>query len=340
MDARALILAGDVGGTNTRLGLFSWAEGKPREEAGEVYSSAAHPDLEEIVRDFSARHPEKPAGACFGIAGPIRDDKVYASNLPWVITADGLARGLGLGRVALINDLEANAHGLPVLGQDDFAVLHPGSGDGDGTRALIAAGTGLGEASIPLVGGEPVVEASEGGHTDFAPRDELEIELLRFLLREHDRISYERVVSGMGLWNIYRFLRDTGRGDEEPWLTEALLAGDRPAVISGAGLSKKSRICVQALDMFVSIYGAETGNVALKFLASGGVFLGGGIAPKILSKLQEPIFTDAFLKKGRLRPFLEAVPVRVILNDKTALLGAARRGFLSIVYPGPLSRAL
>lgn len=325
-----VILAGDVGGTNTRLGLFAWTQGRPRALVVEVFASKDSPELEEIVEDFTARHPETLAAACFGVAGPVRDNKVYASNLPWVITAQGLARELGLRDVALINDLEANALGLPALRTADFAELAPGSGGRAGTLALISAGTGLGEASIPLVGGEHVPVASEGGHVDFAPRNELEIELLRFLLREHDRISYERVLSGMGLWNIYRFLRDTGRGVEEPWLAEDLAAGDKAAAISNAVMAGKSPLCVSALDMFVSLYGAEAGNIALKFLSSGGVSLGGGIAPKILRKLREPIFMKAFLNKGRLRPFLESVPVRVILNDKTALLGAARKAFLAV----------
>jgi len=322
-----LILAGDVGGTNTRLGLFSRDGSKLRAEAVEVFSSAEHPELEEIVVDFLARHPSKLSGACVGIAGPVRDNKVFASNLPWVITAEGLARPMGLKSVLLINDLEANAHGLPLLAPEDFAILHPGNGNGSGTMALVSAGTGLGEASIPKIDHEHVVVASEGGHADFAPRGEVEIELLRFLLREHERISCERVLSGMGLWNIYRFLRDTKRGTEEPWLAKELVDGDRPATVSKAGLAGKSPLCIKALDMFVSLYGAECGNVALKFLSSGGVFLGGGIAPKILPKLKEPEFLKSFLNKGRLRPFLEAVPVKVILNDKTALLGAALRGF-------------
>lgn len=324
-----MILAGDVGGTHTRLGLFSGGAGKPRAEVVEVFSSAEHPELEEIVVDFLARHPAELLGACVGVAGPVRDNKVYASNLPWVITAEDLARPMGLKSVLLINDLEANAHGLPLLGADDFATLHEGNGNGGGTMALVAAGTGLGEASIPSVDHGHVVVASEGGHADFAPRDEVEIELLRFLLKEHDRVSYERVLSGLGLWNIYRFLRDTGRGTEEPWLAKELVDGDRPAAVSRAALAGKSPLCAKALDVFVSLYGAECGNVALKFLSAGGVFLGGGIAPKILKKLQEPSFLKSFLSKGRLRPFLESVPVRVILNDKTALLGAARRGFFA-----------
>lgn len=335
-----LILAGDVGGTRTRLGLFSEAGGRPREEAAEVFASAEHQGLEEIVADFMARHPAELSGACVGIAGPVRGGRVFASNLPWVITAEGLARALGLKSVLLINDLEANAHGLPLLGPGDFETLHAGSASAAGTMALVSAGTGLGEASLPRVDGGHAVAASEGGHSDFAPRDEREIELLRFLLKEHERVSYERVLSGMGLWNIYRFLRETGRGREEPWLAGELAAGDRPAAISRAALTGRSALCVEALDMFVSLYGAECGNVALKFMASGGVFLGGGIAPKILAKLKEPAFVGSFLRKGRLRPFLETVPVRVILDEGAALRGAARKALLAgLVRPTPQREA-
>jgi glucokinase len=329
-----VVLAGDVGGTHTRLGLFSGDADRPRAEAVEVFPSGEHPELEEIVEDFTARHPARLSSACFGIAGPVRDNKVYASNLPWVIETESLARALGLGSLLLINDLEANAHGLPLLGSGDFATLHEGAGDGSGTMALVSAGTGLGEASLPRVGGALAVSPSEGGHADFAPRDETEIELLRFLLKEHERVSYERVLSGPGLWNIYRFLRETGRGIEEPWLAQELIDGDRPAAVSRAALGGKSPLCAKALDMFVSIYGAEAGNAALKFLAAGGVCLGGGIAPKILPKLREPAFLRSFLDKGRLRPFLETVPVRVILDEKTALLGAARKAFLPLGTAG------
>ncbi len=325
-----LILAGDIGGTNARLALFSWKNGLPALEALEVFSSREHPRLESVLDAFLARHAEPVAAACVGIAGPVKDNEVYATNLPWIIEAAPLAARLGLERVELINDLEANAHGLKALGPEDLAVLNAGAPNAKGNMALVAAGTGLGEASLPWNGHDHVPVASEGGHVDFAPRDELEIELLRYLIGQcRGRVSYERVLSGMGLDNIYRFLRDTGRGEEEAWLAEQLADGDRPAVIAAAALAGRSELCARALDLFVSVYGAEAGNVALKFLASGGLYLGGGIAPKILAKLQEPVFMRSFLQKGRLRPFLEGVPVRVILNDKTALLGAARRAFLS-----------
>jgi glucokinase len=337
---RRLILAGDVGGTNARLALFSWKEGRPRLETLEVFPSRRHADLEQILDLFAARHPAKAAAACLGIAGPVRDNRVIASNLPWVVSASGLARRLGLKSVALINDLEANAHGLEELGPRSLASLQRGAAGAAGNRALVSVGTGLGEAMVPRLGGAHVPVASEGGHADFAPRNELEIELLRYLLADlGGRVSYERVLSGAGLHNIYRFLRDTGRGKEEPWLARALADGDAPAAISRAGLEGRSLLCARALDLFVSLYAAEAGNAALRFMAAGGLYLGGGIAPKILPKLREPAFMRSFLDKGRLRPFLERVPVRVILDDHTALLGAARFAFSLLQRKTPAAAA-
>jgi glucokinase len=226
--------------------------------------------------------------------------------------------------VELINDLEANAYGIAALQPSDFFVLNEGAGGADGARALIAAGTGLGEAGLlPGEAGDRVF-ASEGGHADFAPRNEIEMELLRHLLRQWPHVSYERVLSGPGLYNLYRFLRDTGRGAEPQWLADRLAAENPSAVISETGLSAQAEICVQALDLFASIYGAEAGNLALKVKATGGVFVGGGIAPKLIGKLQDRVFMRAFVDKGRMSSLLEAMPVRVILNDQAALLGAAR----------------
>jgi glucokinase len=244
--------------------------------------------------------------------------------LAWVVDARLVAGELGLQAVGLINDLEANAWGIGVLERDDLAVLNAGAPDAEGNQAIISAGTGLGEAGLAWDGTQHRPFATEGGHSDFAPRNHLEMELLDYLLKQFRRVSYERVVSGPGLLNIYRFLRDTGRGEEPAWLAEKLRDQDPGAVVSQAALDGKSDLCVQALDLFVSLYGAEAGNLALKLLATGGVYLGGGIAPKIISKLQDSIFLNAFTAKGRLKPLLQAMPVRVILNDRTALLGAAR----------------
>jgi glucokinase len=319
-----MILAGDVGGTNTRLAVFDDKGGRLTPTAEATFPSREHPSLESVLRKFNAAHPLPIDRACFGIAGPVRHGRSDATNLPWVVDARLVARELGLQAVGLINDLEANAYGIAALEPNDFAVLNAGAPDAEGNQAIISAGTGLGEAGLTWDGKQHRPFATEGGHSDFAPRNHLEMELLGYLLKQFQRVSYERVVSGPGLLNIYRFLRDTGRGEEPAWLAEKMRDQDPGAVVSQAALDGKSDLCVQALDLFVSLYGAEAGNLALKLLATGGVYLGGGIAPKIISKLQDPIFLNAFTAKGRLKPLLQAMPVRVILNDRTALLGAAR----------------
>lgn len=319
-----MILAGDVGGTNTRLAVFDDKGGRLTPTADATFPSREHPSLEAVLRKFTAAHPLPIDRACFGVAGPVRHGRSDATNLPWVVDAGLVARELGLQAVGLINDLEANAWGIGVLERDDLAVLNAGAPDAEGNQAIISAGTGLGEAGLTWDGKQHRPFATEGGHSDFAPRNHLEMELLDYLLKQFQRVSYERVVSGPGLLNIYRFLRDTGRGEEPAWLAEKLRDQDPGAVVSQAALDGKSDLCVQALDVFVSLYGAEAGNLALKVLATGGVYLGGGIAPKIIRKLQDPIFLNAFTAKGRMKPLLQAMPVRVILNDRTALLGAAR----------------
>jgi glucokinase len=250
---------------------------------------------------------------------------VETTNLPWVVDSRQVATELGLDQVSLINDLYANAHGIALLGESDFVVLNAGLPHPAGNRALISAGTGLGEAGLffDAKGGYHPFP-SEGGHTDFAPRNDLEMELLRYLLGRFEHVSYERLLSGPGLHNIYEFLRDTGRGEEPAWLAEQIAAGDPSAAISKSALEGTSEICVQALDIFVSLYGAEAGNLALKMLATGGVYVGGGIAPRIIRKLSSTAFMKSFAGKGRLSNLLKEIPVRVITNDKTALLGAGR----------------
>jgi glucokinase len=325
-----MILAGDIGGTNTRLAFF---EGTPKHLnplAIEVFPSRDHKGLAEIARIFLDRHNQNAQAAVFGIAGAVVDGRVEATNLPWVVDSQHLTSELGIDRVELINDLLANAHGIALLDDSDFVVLNPGLPSPTGNRALISAGTGLGEAGLlaHAEGYEPF--PSEGGHVDFAPRNELEIELLRYLMDRFKRVSYERVLSGPGLHNIYQFLRDTGRGEEPSWLAEQMTHGDPSAAIATSALEGTSDICVQALDIFVSVYGAEAGNLALKVVATGGMFVGGGIAPKIIRKLSSSTFIKAFTAKGRMSHLLEDIPVRVITNDKTALLGAGRVAALAL----------
>jgi glucokinase len=318
-----VILAGDIGGTSTRLALFESVSGSLREAARESYPSRSHAGLSEIVRSFTAAHPQPLDDACFGIAGPVREGRVETPNLPWVVEAKTLASELALPRVTLLNDLEANAWGVFTLATADVATLAPGSPAPDGNAAIISAGTGLGEAGYHWDGSSLRPFASEGGHADFAPHDELTIELFRWLHHRHGHVSWERVVSGPGLVNIFTFFRDVKHRAVPKALAEAMSAGDPAAAISKAALDESSELAVAALDLFVSLYGAEAGNLALKMKASQGVWIGGGIAPKILARLTRPGFLEAFCDKGRFRAFLEAIPVRVILNDATALRGAA-----------------
>jgi glucokinase len=320
-----MILAGDVGGTNTRLAWFEATEGTLALRVGKVYPSAAHASLEALVARFVEEAPGRPGAACFGIAGPVRDGRVEATNLPWVVDARVVATALGVDRALVINDLEATAWGLSVLPPTDLAVLQAGRPAATGNAAVIAAGTGLGEAGLVWDGRRHRPFASEGGHADWAPQDELQLDLWRFLAVERGHVSVERVLSGPGLHNIYRFLRDA-RGLAEPaWLADALREGPPAPVISRAALEGRSELCARALDTFVAIYGAEAGNLGLRVLATAGVYVGGGIAPQILPALQRPGFLEAFRAKGRLRPLLEAMPVRVVLNDQAGLVGAARR---------------
>lgn len=327
-----MILAGDIGGTNTRLALFE-PNGDaldpilvPRGFANEsaTFPSGDYPNLEAIVAKFRSIHSQPITHACFGIAGPVKHGRCQATNLPWVVDAQVLATSLDLATVGLINDLEANALGIAVLQPTDFVTLNSGEPDADGNAALISAGTGLGEAGLYWDGRAYRSITSEGGHADFAPRDELEIDLLRYLMAQFGRVSWERVLSGSGLYNIYKFLRDTGRGTEPDWLSAEIQHQNPPSVITQAALARESILCELTLDLFISIYGAEAGNLALTMKATGGVFIGGGIAPKIIEQINgSTTFMDAFTAKGRMASLLKAMPVRVILNDKTALLGAA-----------------
>jgi glucokinase len=326
-----MILAGDVGGTNTRLALFELDEFKSDEKVGhpiveESFPSRDHVDLGMIIQKFRVTYPLPITQACFGVAGPVKHGRCEATNLPWIVDAQALASELELTQVGLINDLEANAIGIVALKPTDFIALNLGEPDINGNAALISAGTGLGEAGLFWDGLRHRPIASEGGHADFSPRNELEMDLLRYLLAQFGRVSWERVLSGPGLYNLYKFFRDTGRATEPDWLREKLQYQDPPSTIAAS--AGQSTLCALALDLFISLYGAEAGNLALKMKATGGLFLGGGIAPKLVHQLQNStqfvdIFMNAFTDKGRLRSLLEAIPVQVILNDKTALLGAA-----------------
>jgi glucokinase len=323
-EKRSVILVGDIGGTNTRLALIGFEQGEFTFLAEQTFPSREEPSLESALRKFLTQPVPTIDRAAFGIAGPVRCENCAATNLPWMIDSRELARKLALPRVGLINDWEAGAYGIAALKDRDFEILNPGSPDARGNRAVIAAGTGLGEVGLFWDGREHSPFASEGGHADFAPRNHLEMGLLDYLLKRHPRVSAERVICGQGLFTIYQFLKDRGSEEEPKWLADRIRQEDPPAVISENALAERSPLCTQALDLFVSLYGAEAGNMALKVMATGGVYLGGGIAPKIITKLKEPVFMNAFTAKGRMRPLLQTMPVRVILNPKVALLGAAR----------------
>lgn len=331
-----MILAGDIGGTHARLAFFELETDRFRLVSSAVYPSREYSGLDEIVTKYVGSAGIQPDKACFGVAGPVRNGRVETSNLPWVVEARRLASELRIPEAALINDLEANAWGVGELAAGDVVALNQVKGTPGGNQAVIAAGTGLGEATMFWSGSRYEVIASEGGHCDFAPRNELEVDLFRYLNGRFGHVSYERIVSGPGLVNVYRFLVDTGRGSEAKWLREEMQHSDPAAAVSKAAVEGKCAVCEQALDLFVSVYGAEAGNLALKSLATGGVFLSGGIAPKLLAKLTGPLFMQAFVSKGRLQPLLEAIPVKVITNDQTALLGAAR---YAVSLPVPLTQA-
>src|SRR4051812_2105334 len=319
-----MILAGDIGGTNSRLAIFDVSGGSFRMVCSAVHASREYSSLDEIVQKFVAASHVQVERACFGVAGPVRNGRVEASNLPWVIEGKRLANELSLDNVVLINDLEANAWGIGTLDAKDVVPLNQVKGNPMGNQAVIAAGTGLGEAGMYWDGIKHHIFASEGGHCDFAPRNDIETDLFRYLRARFGHVSYERIVAGPGLVNVFHFLRDTGRGAEPSWLTEKMKNSDPAAAISRAAMESKCPLCEQALDLFVSIYASEAGNLALKMMALGGVYLGGGIAPKMLPKLAGPLFMQSFVAKGRMQHLLESIPVRVIMNDNAALQGAAR----------------
>ena len=319
-----MILAGDIGGTNARLAFFDVQNGHFRLVSSSVFPCREYAGLDQIVSKFVDTTKLHPDAACFGVPGPVRNGRVETSNLPWIIESKRLADELNLKQAVLINDLEANAWGIATLDTADVVPLNKGKGNPVGNQAVISAGTGLGEAGMYWDGSQHRIFATEGGHCDFAPRDSLEIDLFRYLSGRYGHVSYERVVSGPGLVNVFHFLRDSGRGTEPQWLTDEMAHGDPAASISRAALAGKCALCEKALDLFVSVFAAEAGNLALKVMATGGVYLGGGIAPKMLTKLSGPLFMHSFVGKGRMQALLETVPVKVITNDKTALMGAAR----------------
>jgi glucokinase len=325
-----MILAGDVGGTKVHLALCKFVQGQLLTVHDHRFHAKEFPGLVQVVEAFleecrqSLGQRVDVLAACFGVPGPVRHGRLKLTNLPWQLDASQLAIDLKIEHVFLINDLEANGYGVPELSPDQILILSEGAPDAEGNRGLIAAGTGLGEAILVWNGHSHLPMASEGGHSDFAPRNEDEIALLRYLQKTlNGRVSSERVISGIGLANVYAFCRDV-KGLEEPaWLKDRMRDEDPNAVIGELGESGASELCVEALNIFVSAYGAEAGNLALKILAVGGMYVGGGIAPKLLNKMQDGTFMKAFTDKGRLSDLLVQTPVRLILESRAALMGAA-----------------
>jgi glucokinase len=322
-----MILAGDVGGTKVHLALYNFEAGRLKPIRDFKFPAHEFASLDDIVNKFLLNDSVDKAAitaACFGCPGPVRDGRLKLTNLPWTLDTRDLSKSLGIQHIFLINDLEANGYGIPELAPESIFTLHPGDPDSVGHRGLVSAGTGLGEALLIWDGKAHRPIPSEGGHCDFAARTDREVALLQHLRRTlNGRVSFERVVSGLGIKNIYGSLRDVEKLDEPNWLRARLSAEDPNAVIGQCAEDGSSSICFETMRLFAAAFGAEAGNVALKVLAMGGIYLGGGISPKIIKTLQNGAFIQAFLDKGRLSPLLQSIPVRVILDDTCALLGAA-----------------
>ncbi len=325
-----MILAGDVGGTKVHLALYRFQQGVLEHVRDEKFAATQYANLQSIVREFLGSKDQQTSdeivAACFGVPGPVRKNVIRLTNLPWTLDAHELARDLNIEHLFLINDLEANGYGISELPLDQIFTLSEGDSSQVGNRGLIAAGTGLGEGLLIWNGKTHVPMASEGGHADFGPRTDLEIELLRYLRTDamlYDHVSWERVCSGIGLKNIYTFLRDAKKMNESPALRLRMQQEDPNAVIGELGESGADELCAKTLDVFVAVYGAEAGNLALKILAHGGMYIGGGIAPKILKKMQDGTFMQAFCDKGRMHDLVSTMPVRIILESRAALMGAA-----------------
>jgi glucokinase len=330
-----MILAGDVGGTKVHLALYGFEGGRLKQVRDGRFPAHESVSLVAVVDKFLAidangnptqdrSERDQLVAACFGVPGPVRDGRLKLTNLPWVLDAHDIAQSLGIQHIFLINDLEATGYGIPELGAESICTLAQGDRAAFGHRGLIAAGTGLGQALLIWDGHTYRPIPSEGGHCDFAPRNDREIGLLQYLRKAlNGHVSWERVVSGIGIKNVYTYLRDVERLEEPAWLRDRMLAEDPNAAIGTCAEDGSSRLCFETMQLFASAYGAEAGNLALKALALGGIYVGGGIAPKMIKTLNSGGFMQAFLDKGRLTPVLQSIPVRIILDEACALLGAA-----------------
>jgi glucokinase len=316
-----MILAGDIGGTNTRLALFELG-GELKIVVEKKFPSRQFKGLEEIANLFLAGQMKPVHIACFGIAGPIREGRAKLPNLPWIVDAAELSKTLRIPTVRLLNDLQANAFGLQELKAFELFKIQEGKKQA-GNRALLSAGTGLGQAGILWHGEKYIPFACEGGHADFAPRDELEIDLLRVLQKKFGHVSYERVISGPGIHTLYDFLIENKYEAPSEEVTQAMKQKDPASVISDFALEGKDKACRRTIDWFLSLCGAEAGNLALKFLSLGGLYLGGGIVPHFANLVRRTEFLQSFRNKGRFQELLESIPIHIVMNDNAALLGAA-----------------
>ncbi|MCG8429407.1 MAG: glucokinase [Chromatiales bacterium] len=327
-----ITLSGDIGGTKTRLALVEVSSNRAKIQFEKTFPSREYSGLTEIVRRFLSEIQDKPTSAGLGVAGPVIGRQCKTTNLPWQIDAGELEVLLNIPQISLINDLEAIAWGIPALTEDQLFTLQHGTGDGTGNQLVIAAGTGLGQAGLYWDGAQHHPFASEGGHCDFAPSTELEFGLLQFLQQRYSHVSWERVASGQGLANIYDFLIEHHQQTTPAWLSEQFSKGDKSAIISSTASADSDPICTEALNLWVKLYGAEAGNHALKLMAKGGVYLAGGIPPKILEWLKQPLFVEAFQDKGRMSDLMASMPIRVILDDRCGLYGPAR--YMAERHPG------
>lgn len=320
-----MILAGDVGGTKTLLALYECSGKDLVELKSKRYVSRDFENLETIVKDFLDDQLITPSSAAFGIPGPVENGKVKSTNLPWIIDEKVLSKHTNIPKVKIVNDLEATAFDIPYLKQDEIILIKDGLKEKRSERyVVVAPGTGLGQAFLVCEGNKKIVLASEGGHADFAPTNEVEKELYVYLSKKFDRVSYERVISGSGLPNVFDFLVECGYGGFTDETFERMLLEDKATVITEMALNQKDPICAKALDIFVSVLGSYTGNMVINLLATGGAYLAGGIPYKILSKLKSNIFIDGFINKGRLKKVVESTPVFVLNHNNAALNGASK----------------
>lgn len=324
-----MILAGDIGGTKTNLALFEMQEERLVLQQKHQFASRDFSSLDDVISEFEQRTSKPPiAAVCFGIAGPVIEGRCRTTNLPWEITTPDLQKRLHTGNVRLLNDLEATAYGMLYLDEEEFVDLNPSGRDVKGNRAVIAAGTGLGEAMLFWDGSRYHPIGSEGGHSDFAPACAQHDELLKWMRRRYsEHVSYERILSGPGIYTLYEFLLESGFAPQSSAMIQIGEEEDRSAMVSKCALTENDPLCRETLRLFAQIYGAEAGNLALKTMSLGGVYIGGGIAPKILPFMSGESFMDAFAGKGRFEQLLRGMKVKISLNPETALLGAAHFAF-------------